>query len=323
MDLLGLKEVYMGKVKNLLLAGILLTMMMAASGCCHMEKFKKADAVAKSYPRMDWSDGPLHSGKMVFFKAVNSENLVACPDKKQAFCWSFGDESGGEGNEITHAYPSSGNYYAVLTSNLLLGGKCLPKRSISMDTVIIRVIENPYITDTSTEKDLTYRLPNGGDLSEGTTGWMVNVSGGGSVIPHPDWVSFCVQSTGGIASMSFKNNFTVDMSDDDIIVDEVQLCILYRLMPGDTSSLGKSDFEVRLYGDNSTNNLPLSFNMTMTNPSPQPELAGFKGMDLCASIIPQDFHRITNMTLEYRGESGNNPELQIEQIYLWVLRVKQ
>jgi hypothetical protein len=185
-----------------------------------------------------------------------------------------------------------------------------------------KILINPYLTDTTTQKDLTRRLPACGSMAHGISTLDVFTSRGGMVIPHKGWVSFCTRSTGGTASISFKNNFTVDMTDADIVMDEIHIGILYRVVSPKGFSSPGSTFDVLLYGDNSTNNIPVSMSMDLPPANPKALRPNFNTMLLEASAIPQDFHKISNMVLRYRGKAGGSPEIQIKQIYLWVSRVQ-
>ncbi len=303
-----------------------------------------ADAVERGDSCVDWNNGPLTicTGWTVYFKAQGPGGSAAPTwdmdlyDGEEVldevvYYWNYGDGSGTTGIEASHTYQTPGLYYSILTvdDRALFKENCT-NDLVALDSVCIIVspINNPHIDNPSLEKDLTHRLPFCGTFTFGTAGWLVSTTGGASIIPYTGasegWVGFRCSSAGGTATLSFTSSYFVNLSDPTTIMDELKLFIKFRLnYPSYPSIPAGTSFDVLLYGDNSTNNLPLELKSDFSGHSIIQIDNGFKEMSLCVTAIPQDFHRINNMILRYTGGTGEASELQIDQIYLSASRVAQ
>jgi hypothetical protein len=302
-----------------------------------------ADALVSGDSGYGWINGPVSicTGWTVYFKAQGpggTDLPIYDLDYYQGnvigdnieYYWDFGDNASHTGSNVSHTFNTLGLFYSVLSVDDYHYYYYDYDDSPAIDTAYVYVcnVVNPHIDVPSQEKDLTYRLPYAGTFTFGTSGWLVSTTGGGSIISYTGstegWIGFRCSSAGGAATLSFTSSYFVNLSDPGTIMDELKLFIKFRLnYSAYTSMPAGTSFDVLLYGDNSTNNLPLELKSDFSGHSLIQIDNGFKEMSLCVTGIPQDFHRISNMVLRYTGGSGEASELQIDQIYLSASRVAQ
>jgi len=208
--------------------------------------------------------------------------------------------------------------------------KTKQNKTLFWGIVFVLVLSGIYSTGEAVvpvEKDLSSRLPAGGTFTDGTAGWKVTLTGGGVPIcytnPSQGWVGLQTGTQGGTVTLSFPNNFKVDMTDSDIIADRITVNVVFRLnSPSYQSTPDGSIFELLVYGDNSTNTLPLSYHMELNNHSFEQWTPGFENVYFVSTVIPQDFHKISDMVIRYIGGPGRTSEVQIDQVTLKVSRVQ-
>jgi len=302
-----------------------------------------ADALVSNDSGYGWTNGPVSicTGWTVYFKAQGpggTNPSIYDVDRYQGlvvtdyvgYYWDYGDNASQAGTNVSHTYNNLGLFYATLTADDYTPYSYLYPDTSALDTVLVYVcnVVNPHIDVPSQEKDLTYRLPYAGTFTFGTSGWLVSTTGGGSIIPYTGstegWIGFRCSSAGGTATLSFTSSYFVNLSDPGTIMDELKLFIKFRLNYSEYTSMpAGTSFDVLLYGDNSTNNLPLELKSEFSRHSLIQIDNGFKEMSLCVTGIPQDFHHINDMVLRYTGGSGEASELQVDQIYLSASRVAQ
>jgi hypothetical protein len=308
-----------------------------------------ADAVASYDSISGWTDGPISvcPGWLVYFKALGPGGTEASLidydfgssdddyyfEDEVTYLWGGVDSTyetiGNNRRNAYKTYNTEGLYYSILTVDDVACIYAYPD-AMALDTVCVYVctINNPHIGDANLEKDLTYRLPYAGTFTYGTAGWQGSVTGGTSFISYTaateGWVGLSCSTVGGTATLSFPSTFYVNMADASTIVDEIKVFVKYRLnYPTSRIIPDGSTLEILLYGDNTTNNLPIALRKDFHHQSFEQSTAGFREDSFCVTAIPQTFHRISNMVLRYTGGAGEASELQIDQIYLSVSRVQQ